>query len=128
MTVLVAAGVIRRANDPAILLTRRPTGTHLEGLWEFPGGKVEEGEDPRDALVREVREECGVEIEVDEIVDVIFHAYPKKSVLLLFYEARLVSGDIQHLEVADHAWVPPEKLRDYPLPPADEPLLKKLIA
>ncbi len=122
--IVVGAGVIVR-DDGRILLTQRGKG-HLEGLWEFPGGKVEEGEDPRDTVVRECREECGIDVKVDDILDVTFHRYPKKDVLLLFYRCALVSGEVQNLEVADHAWVAVEQLADYPMPPADEPVLRKL--
>ena len=101
-------------------------GAHLAGLWEFPGGKVEDGEDPAATVVRECREECGIEIAVDDILDVTFHRYPKKDVLLLFYACRLVRGEVQHLGVADHAWVLPGEIRGYPLPPPDERVVAKI--
>ena len=128
MSVLVAAAVVR--HEGRILLTKRPAGTHLEGFWEFPGGKVELDEDPRDAVARECREECAIELEVGEIIDVIFHQFETKSVLLLFYACTLTggeSGEVQHLGVSDHVWVLPEELHQYPLPPAYAPLLKKLV-
>jgi 8-oxo-dGTP diphosphatase len=121
MATIVAAGVIW-ANG-RVLLTRRLEGSHLAGLWEFPGGKLEPGEAPDAAVVRECREECGIEVAVERIREVTFHRYPGKDVLLLFYDCRWVEGEVQHLGVADHAWVPPSELRSYPLPPADEPLL-----
>lgn len=124
MTVLVAAAVVR--HEGKILLTKRPRGAHLEGMWEFPGGKVEPDEDPRDAVVRECLEECGIQLEAGEVVEVVFHRYENKTVLLMFFECRLLSGEVQHLGVSDHAWVEPAELRDYPLPPADEPLLDQL--
>lgn len=125
MTILVAAGVIAR-DDGRILLTQRPAKTHLAGKWEFPGGKVEPGEDPRDTVVRECREECAIEVAVDDILEVTFHRYPGKDVLLLFYRARLVAGEVQHLGVADHAWVPPAEVGGYPLPPADVAVVRKI--
>lgn len=128
MTVLVAAAVIRREDSPEVLLTQRLVGAHLAGKWEFPGGKVEDGEDPKDAVARECLEECGITIEVGDLLDVTFHAYPNKSVLLLFYDAVLRDGAVQHLGVADHAWVAPEKLHEHDLPPADRPLVAKLEA
>ena len=85
-TVLVAAGIV--VEDDRVLLTQRKAGAHLAGAWEFPGGKVEAGEDPREALVRELREELGIDVVVGEIVDVAFHRYEEKAVLLLFFEAR----------------------------------------
>lgn len=126
-TVIVAAAVVKRGGR--ILLTRRLEGTHLAGFWEFPGGKVEEGEDPERAVVRECREECAIEVEVVDVLEVAFHRYERKDVLLIFYECRLTSAeDVQHLGVAEHAWVLPERLRDYPLPPPDERLVRKLEA
>ncbi len=131
-TVIVSAAVIWR--DGRVLLTRRMQGTHLAGLWELPGGKVEEGEDPEQALVREVREECGVEVVVDDIFDVTFHRYPSKDVLLLFYGCRLSAaheaGDdpVRDLGVAAHAWCLPGELRRYDLPPPDEKVIRKIEA
>ena len=128
---LVSAAVIWR--DGRVLLTRRMKGAHLEGLWEFPGGKVEDGEDPEDALVRECREECGVDVVVDDILDVTFHRYPKKHVLLLFYSCRLGSaagageGDpVRDLGVAEHVWCTPAEVRGYDLPPPDARVVGKI--
>lgn len=133
MTVIVAAAVVR--HEGRILLTRRMAGAHLAGLWELPGGKLELGEPPEAAVVRECAEECCIDVVVDDIVDVTFHHYaatadrPSKDVLLLFYECRLAEGgrhDVKHVGVADHAWVLPGELRRYPLPPPDEKLVRKL--
>jgi 8-oxo-dGTP diphosphatase len=124
--IVVAAAVIIR--DGRVLLTRRAEGQHLAGLWEFPGGKLEDGESPEEALVRECQEECGIEVEVAEILEVTHHRYPKKEVLLLFYRCELRGGQVRHLEVADHAWVAPEDLDDYPLPPADEGVVARIQA
>ena len=126
MAVVVAAAVIIR--DDRVLLTRRAEGQHLAGLWEFPGGKLEDGESPEEALVRECQEECGIEVEVVEILDVTHHRYPDKDVLLLFYRCKLRTGEVRHLQVADHAWVAPEELDDYPLPPADEGVVARIQA
>ncbi|AKF07113.1 5-methyl-dCTP pyrophosphohydrolase [Sandaracinus amylolyticus] len=124
---IVAAAVVKR--EGRVLLTRRLQGTHLAGFWEFPGGKVEEGEDPEAAVVRECREECAIDLEVVDVIEVAFHRYERKDVLLLFYECRLASDrEVQHLGVAEHAWVLPSQLRDYPLPPPDERLVRKLQA
>ncbi len=118
-----------------MLLTQRKRGTHLEGLWEFPGGKVEEGEDPRAALARELREELGIEVEVGEIVDVTFHAYvalggaqQAKSVLLLFYEARRTasSPEPRALDVAAFEWGDASALDPKRFPPADVAVLAKV--
>ena len=124
--VVVAAAVVIRQGR--VLLTRRAEGQHLAGMWEFPGGKLEEGESPEAAVVRECREECGIEVEVTDILDVTHHRYPEKDVLLLFYRCALRSGEVEHLEVADHAWVAPSELGDYPLPPADARVVARIAA
>ncbi|MBW2381366.1 MAG: 8-oxo-dGTP diphosphatase MutT [Deltaproteobacteria bacterium] len=124
--VVVAAAVIIR--DGRVLLTRRAEGQHLAGLWEFPGGKLEDGESPEEALVRECEEECGIEVEVAGILEVTHHRYPEKEVLLLFYRCELRSGEVRHLQVADHAWVAPVDLGSYPLPPADQAVIARIRA
>jgi len=124
--VIVAAAVIIR--DGRVLLTRRGEGQHLAGMWEFPGGKLEAGESPEEALLRECQEECGIEVEVAEILEVTHHWYPEKEVLLLFYRCELRAGEVRHLQVADHAWVAPRDLDDYPLPPADERVVARIRA
>jgi len=132
--IVVSAAVIREAPGAAVLLTRRMKGAHLAGLWEFPGGKVERGEDPEDALVRECREEIALEIEVGDILEVAHHAFAEKEVLLLFYDCRVRGRrriehiHIEHIGVADHAWVLPSELERYPLPPPDARLVAKLQA
>lgn len=126
MTIVVAAAVV--IEDGRVLLTRRVDGQHLAGMWEFPGGKLEEGEAPEAAVIRECREECGIEVEVTDILDVTRHRYPEKDVLLLFYRCELRAGEVQHLQVADHAWVAPSELDSYPLPPADERVVQRIQA
>lgn len=126
MPVVVAAAVI--IDGGQVLLTRRAEGQHLAGLWEFPGGKLEDGESPEEALVRECREECGIDVKVERIVDVTFHRYPEHDVLLLFYRCVLLAGEVRHLQVADHAWVLPRDLDRYPLPPADERIVERIVA
>lgn len=126
MTVIVAAAVV--VQNGRVLLTRRAEGQHLAGMWEFPGGKLEDGESPERALVRECLEECGIEVEVGEILDVTHHRYPEKAVLLLFYRCALHRGEVRHLQVADHAWVAPRDLDSYPLPPADERVVSRIKA
>jgi 8-oxo-dGTP diphosphatase len=124
--VVVAAAVVIR--DGEVLLTRRAEGQHLAGLWEFPGGKLEQGESPEEALVRECREECDIEVGVGEILEVTHHRYPEKDVLLLFYRCELRSGEVRHLQVADHAWVAPADLGSFRLPPADEKVVLRIQA
>lgn len=124
MPVVVAAAVIIERGR--VLLTRRHEGSHLAGMWEFPGGKLEDGESPEEALVRECREECGIEVAVGEVLDVTHHRYPEKDVLLLFYRCELRAGEVRHLQVADHAWVAPSDLGRYPLPPADHGVVERV--
>lgn len=123
-TVIVAAGVaIERGR---VLLTQRPGGTHLAGSWEFPGGKLEAGESPEEALARELFEELGVRCEVGAVLDVTYWRYPNKDVLLLFYRVKIVAGEIAHLGVADHAWATAETLDGYAFPPADVRVLGRI--
>jgi len=124
--VIVAAGVLIEGGR--VLLTQRKKGSHLAGAWEFPGGKVEAGEDPRDALVRELKEEIGIDVTVSDPVEVTFHAYPEKSVLLLFFAVtrREGSPDPQALDVAAVKWAAGDALDDALFPPADVPILAKV--
>jgi 8-oxo-dGTP diphosphatase len=127
-SVIVAAGVIIRGDR--VLLSQRKRGTHLAGAWEFPGGKVEPGEDPREALARELLEELGVEAAVGDAVEVTFHRYPGKDVLLLFFEATLRDGSAEPraLDVAAVRWAAAADLRDELFPPADISVLAKVRA
>jgi 8-oxo-dGTP diphosphatase len=127
-TVVVAAAVI--IEEGCVLLTQRKSGTHLAGAWEFPGGKVEAGEDPRAALVRELREELGIETTAGEVVDVTFHRYEEaqKAVLLLFFEANRTSGspEPRALDVAAFKWATRADLDPARFPPADVAVLGKV--
>lgn len=130
--VLVAAGVLIEVRDgaPRVLLTRRKEGTHLAGTWEFPGGKVERGEDPRAALARELSEELGVEVTVREPLEVTFFAYPEKDVLLLFFRAERAPGsrEPEPLDVAELRWASEAELDPAELPPADVDVLSRVRA
>jgi 8-oxo-dGTP diphosphatase len=129
-TVIVSAGVVLEKGR--VLLTQRKVGTHLEGLWEFPGGKVESGEDPRDALIRELREELGISVRVGDAVDVTFHRYEDadKAVLLLFFDATRVadSAEPRALDVAAFQWASLSDLDALTFPPADGPIVTKVKA
>lgn len=112
-----------------VLLTQRPRGTHLEEHWEFPGGKLEPDEDPREALARELREELGVESTVGDIVECTFWRYPDKNVLLLFFRCEIPEDAvIQHLAVSDHRWVTESELASLPMPPADVSIVTRVRA
>ncbi|MCA9538536.1 MAG: 8-oxo-dGTP diphosphatase MutT [Myxococcales bacterium] len=128
--ILVAAGLIRGAPDTAdadrYLISRRPAGTHLADWWEFPGGKLESGEAPAEALVRELREELGVEVEVGDVFAVGHHAYPEREVVLLVYDARIIGGEPTCREVAEFRWVTAAELIALELPPADRPVIDRL--
>jgi 8-oxo-dGTP diphosphatase len=129
-TVLVAAAII--VEEGRVLVTQRKTGTHLAGAWEFPGGKVEAGEDPREALRRELREELGIDARVGEIVDVTFHRYEdaEKAVLLLFFEAGREPGSPapRAIDVAALRWATARELDPSAFPPADVAVLGKVRA
>ncbi len=129
-TDIVAAGIVIERGR--VLVSRRKQGSHLAGLWEFPGGKVEAGEDPRGALRRELEEELGITTRIGEIVDVAFHRYEDadKSVLLLFFEAFREEGSPEPtaIDVAEVAWRGPDELTPAAFPPADVAVLAKVLA
>ena len=107
----VVAALIVRAGK--LLIARRPEGKHMAGRWEFPGGKLERGESPEEAIEREIREELAVEIRAGRIYQAIAYSYPEKDVLLLFYAAALVSGEPRPVEEAEIRWVTLGELDKY---------------
>ncbi len=123
--IAVVAGIVRR-DDGCVLISQRLPDDTLGGYWEFPGGKVEPGEDLKVALRRELAEELGIDTEIGAEIHSIVHAYPDRDVQLFFFEARIVSGEPQKLEVADLRWVTLDELMNYQFPEADLPLLKQL--
>jgi mutator protein MutT len=120
----VSAALIFRAGK--LLITQRHADSHLGGLWEFPGGKREPGETFEQCLVREIREELGVEIFVGELFEEIRHDYPEKSVHLKFFICRLPAGEPQPLDCAAVRWVEKTGLGHYEFPAADAQLLARL--
>lgn len=128
MTIVVVAAVI--IDRGRVLVTQRPRGSHLAGLWEFPGGKVEDGEDPRAALQREMKEEIGVDADVGDVLDVTFHRYPEKDILLLFFHTFLhpASPPPRTVDVAAIAWRTCNELIDEEFPPADVAILDRVRA
>lgn len=126
--VLVAACALIDA-DGRVLIAQRPEGKALAGLWEFPGGKVEAGERPEQTLIRELDEELGITVKEACLAPLTFasHAYPEFHLLMPLWVCRRWDGLVTAREHAGLAWVRPNRLRDYPMPPADEPLIPPLI-
>ena len=122
----VAAGLITR--DGRYLIARRRAGTHLGGLWEFPGGKREQGETLEECLHRELREELGVDVTGPLHFRMIRHEYPGKTVELHFFHCSISRGEARALDCEEIRWVMPDELAGYEFPPADRPLLELLQA
>lgn len=122
---LVVAGLVI-GDDERILIAQRRADQALPLQWEFPGGKVEPGEAPVAALVRELREELGVTVAVGRIWDVLFHAYPAFDLVMLVYVCRIVEGSPRAVEVADLAWAAACDLHRWDILPADRPLVERL--
>jgi 8-oxo-dGTP diphosphatase len=131
--ILIVAACALLDKNGAVLIAKRPAGRPLAGLWEFPGGKVEAGEKPEDALIRELREELGIEIAAGDLTPLTFasHAYPDFHLLMPVYLCRRWRGEVTAHEAQDLLWVRPDALHRYDMPPADEPLkhaLPKLLS
>jgi len=123
---LVVAGLIRGARGELLLSQRRPDQA-MGGKWELPGGKIEPGESPAEALARELREELAIEVEIGAVWDVLFHRYPEFGLLMLVYVCRLGPGESPRCrEVEDVAWVPVDRLDDYDILAADRPLIERI--
>ena len=122
--VLVAAAALIDV-DGRVLICKRPKGKHMEGMWEFPGGKVEAGETPEACLIRELNEELGIGVSKNCLSPFVFasHAYDSFHLLMPLYLLRRWDGFVTAREHEALAWVNPAKLPDYPMPPADEPLV-----
>lgn len=114
--------------DRRVLIAERPQGKALAGLWEFPGGKVDVGERPEVALIRELDEELGIKVKEDCLAPLTFasHAYPDFHLLMPLYVCRRWEGFVQAREGQALKWVRPRDLRAYPMPPADAPLIPPL--
>jgi 8-oxo-dGTP diphosphatase len=126
---LLVVAVALVDTDGRILLTQRPEGKALAGLWEFPGGKVEPGERPEHALIRELHEELGIDVEEPCLAPLTFasYAYPEFHLLMPLYICRRWTGSAIGREGQALKWVRPHDLRAYPMPPADAPLIPALI-
>jgi 8-oxo-dGTP diphosphatase len=127
--VLVAACALIDA-DGRVLIAQRPEGKEMAGLWEFPGGKIEPGEMPERTLIRELKEELGIAVSEDCLAPLTFasHRYPDFHLLMPLYVCRRWEGTVTAREAQRLAWVKPNRLRDYAMPPADEPLVSHLMA
>ena len=123
----VVAAVIHD-REGRVLLSRRPDHKHMGGLWEFPGGKIRTSENPRAALIRELREELGVEASIGKPLNSAVHEEPGLRILLHFYAVRLLAGQPVGREGQELRWVHPSELSDYPTPPADAELVALLAA
>ena len=123
---VVAVALIDR--DSRVLLTERPKGKNMEGLWEFPGGKVDKGETPEAALIRELQEELGVDTETSCLAPFTFasHTYEKFHLLMPLYVCRVWKGIPVGKEGQRLSWVRPSEMKNYPMPPADKPLVAML--
>lgn len=126
--VLVAAVALVDA-DGRVLIAKRPDGKAMAGMWEFPGGKVEAGERPELALIRELKEELDIDVTEACLAPLTFasHAYEKFHLLMPLYVCRRWKGMVRALEGQELKWVKPNRLRDFPMPPADLPLIPHLI-
>jgi 8-oxo-dGTP diphosphatase len=114
--------------DGRVLIAQRPPGKSMAGLWEFPGGKVEPGERPEESLIRELREELGIAVKEECLAPLTFasHLYPDFHLLMPLYVCRRWEGFVEAREGQQLKWVRPPELRNYPMPPADEPLISHL--
>ncbi|MBB3218486.1 8-oxo-dGTP diphosphatase [Ochrobactrum sp. RC6B] len=127
--ILLVAACALVDSEGRVLLTQRPEGKQLAGLWEFPGGKVEPGETPEETLTRELQEEIGITTKVACLAPLTFasHTYDDFHLLMPLYVCRRYEGIARGLEGQALKWVRPKDMRDYPMPPADEPLIPFLL-
>lgn len=122
----VVAALMRRQGK--VLVGKRPEGSSLPGAWEFPGGKIELGESPEEALIRELHEELGVEAEIGALKFVATHTYGKTGILFLFYDVKFWKGEIKTQQHLDLRWVTPKELGTLELPEANTKFLKNILA
>lgn len=129
MNILLVVACALVDQDNRVLIAQRPPGKKLEGLWEFPGGKLDPGERPEDALIRELREELSIEVKAPCLAPLTFasHAYEDFHLLMPLYICRRWEGFVHPREGQAVKWVRPRDMRDWPMPPADEPLIPHLI-
>ena len=128
LPVVLVSAVALVDPDGRVLLAQRPAGKPMAGLWEFPGGKVDPGETPETALIRELAEELGIDVAASCLAPFTFasHSYPDFHLLMPLYVCRKWSGIVTAREGQQLKWVRPARLGDYPMPPADKPLVAML--
>ena len=128
MKILLVVAVALIDADDRVLIAQRPEGKALAGLWEFPGGKIDQGERPEAALIRELAEELGITVKEACLAPLTFasYAYPEFHLLMPLYVCRRWEGFVQSREGQALKWVRARDLRQYPMPPADEPLIPPL--
>lgn len=126
--VLLVAAVALFDRDGRVLIAQRPEGKSMAGLWEFPGGKVDPGETPEEALIRELREELAVDTVESCLAPFTFasHRYDDFHLLMPLYVCRKWQGTVTPMEGQQTKWVMPNRLADFPMPPADKPLIAML--
>ena len=129
MKILLVVAVALIDADDRVLIAQRPEGKALAGLWEFPGGKIDQGERPEAALIRELQEELGITVKEACLAPLTFasYAYPEFHLLMPLYVCRRWGGFVQSREGQALKWVRARELRQYPMPPADEPLIPPLV-
>jgi len=129
LKILLVVAVALIDADDRVLIAQRPEGKALAGLWEFPGGKIDQGERPEAALIRELKEELGITVKEACLAPLTFasHAYPEFHLLMPLYVCRRWEGFVQSREGQALKWVRAKDLREYPMPPADEPLIPPLV-
>lgn len=125
-TLLVTAAIVTYQGK--ILLTQRPKNKRDGGFWEFPGGKLEDNESPISGLMRELREEIGLEVSNCQIYEVVYYHTQWGPVLVMFYSCESKTDHVEHYQVADHAWLKPYQLLDYDILPADKEMIETLVA
>ena len=129
LPIVLVSAVALVDSDGRVLLAQRPPGKAMAGLWEFPGGKVKPGESPEAALIRELQEELAIDTKESCLAPFTFasHSYEDFHLLMPLYVCRRWWGTVRAVEHQALAWVRPAKLRDYPMPPADKPLIAMLF-
>ncbi len=125
MNIVLVSAVALIDIDGRVLLAQRPEGKAMAGLWEFPGGKVEDGETPESALIRELHEELGIDTRASCLAPLAFasHSYPDFHLLMPLFACRRWEGTVVPREGQQLSWARPAEMRKFPMPPADEPLI-----